>query len=67
MEIIKFDDALTGQNSELCKTIEYSFQDKDIDLGVATLLGRFPDKGYAFNEISKELVYVVAGSGTFSI
>lgn len=64
MKIVKLHDTETGQNSDVCKTIEYSFQDKDIDLGIATITGRFPDSGYALNLVSKELVYVLEGSGT---
>jgi len=63
MKIIKLNDAEPGQNSAVCKTIEYDFQDKDINIGVATITGRFPDSGYALNLISKELVYVLDGSG----
>ena len=34
MKIIKNNDAIKGSNSDECKTIEYSFGDKDIDLGL---------------------------------
>lgn len=64
MKIIKCNEAEKGQNSEKCKTFEYSFGDKDIDLGVAVITGRFPDEGYASNLICKELIYVLEGSGT---
>lgn len=64
MKVIKREEAEIGQNSELCKTIEYSFQDKDIDLGIATITGRYPVEGYALNTVSKELVYVLEGEGT---
>ena len=63
MKYIKKENAEIGQNSDICKTKEYSFGDKDIDLGIATVTGRFPQKGYAMNEISKELVYVLEGEG----
>lgn len=63
MQIIKKEEAEVGQNSDVCKTLEYSFQDKDIDLGIATITGRFPDEGYACNLVSKELVYVLEGEG----
>ena len=33
MKVIKLQDAEKGKNSEKCKTLEYSFMDKDIDLG----------------------------------
>ncbi|MCM1052888.1 MAG: cupin domain-containing protein [Ruminococcus sp.] len=63
MKYINKNEALKGQNSEVCKTLEYSFSDSDIDLGIATIKGRFPDKGYALNLVSKELVYVLEGEG----
>jgi len=37
MEVIKLNEAEIGQNKEKCKTLEYSFGDKDIDLGIATI------------------------------
>ena len=63
MELIKKSDALDGSNSDKCKTVEYSFSDKDMDLGIATITGRYPDEGYCMNTISKELVYVLDGRG----
>ena len=32
MQIIKNNSAVKGANSDKCKTLEYSFNDKDIDL-----------------------------------
>ncbi len=66
MKVIKNDDSLKGENSKKCKTSEYSFGDKDIDLGLATITGRYPDEGYCVNLISKELIYVMEGSGTLN-
>ena len=66
MEIIKYDNALKGKNSDKCKTLEYSFNDKEIDLGIATINGIYPDKGYGVNLISKELIYVIEGKGTLN-
>ena len=63
MKIIRKDEAITGTNSDKCKTIEYSFGDKDIDVGVATITGRYPESGYCVNLVSKELVYILDGSG----
>ena len=63
MEIIKYDNALKGNNSDKCKTLEYSFNDKEMYLGVATINGRYPDKGYGVNLVSKELIYVIEGKG----
>lgn len=66
MKLIKYNNALKGKNSDKCKTLEYSFMDKDIDLGIATISGRYPDEGYSVNLISKELIYVIEGSGTLN-
>ena len=63
MRIIRKEAAEIGSNSDKCKTIEYSFGDKDIDLGLATITGRYPEAGYCMNIISKELIYVLKGSG----
>lgn len=63
MKIIKYQNAETRKNSEKCEVTEYSFGDKDIDLGVAKITGRYPEKGYCLNLISKELIHVLEGSG----
>ena len=63
MKIIKKDDAIIGTNNDNCKTIEYSFGDKDIDIGVATITGSYPESGYCVNLVSIELVYILEGSG----
>lgn len=67
MEIIKYSNAEKGQNSDICKTIEYSFSNKDIDLGVATISGRYPDSGYGMNLVCKELIYVIEGNGILNL
>lgn len=64
MKIIKNENAICGANSDKCKTFEYSFGDKDIDLGIAIITGRYPESGYCKNLVSKELIYVLEGSGT---
>ena len=63
MQVIKYSNAIEGAHSDKCKTLEYSFKDGDIDLGVATITGRYPEKDYCVNTISKELIYVLDGSG----
>ena len=65
-EVIKHNNTLKGKNSDKCKTLEYSFMDKDIDLGIAIINGRYPDEGYGVNLISKELIYVIEGRGTLN-
>lgn len=67
MELIKAEEANKGANSEVCKTLEYSFSDKSLDLGIATITSRYPKDGYCVNLISKELVYVLNGEGELYI
>ena len=63
MQFIKKSNAVKGANSNKCETIEYSFNDKDMDLGIATITGRYPENGFCDNTISKELIYVLDGNG----
>ncbi len=63
MKKIARKEAEPGQNSKVCKTLEYSFGDSELDLGIATVTGRFPDHGYAMNEVCRELIYVLEGEG----
>lgn len=63
MKIIRLNEAVSGANSDVCKMLEYSFSDKDIDLGISTITGRYPTEGYCINTISKALIYVLEGNG----
>ena len=63
MKIIKSYDTKINNNSDKCEVMEYSFGDKDIDLGLAIITGRYPENGFCVNLISKELIYVIEGSG----
>lgn len=63
MKVIKKEDAELFNNSSVCSVVEYSFGDSDLDLGVSTIEGRYPDRGYALNEKSKMIVYVIDGKG----
>lgn len=67
MEFIKSDKTVRRQNSETCTAVEYEFDgEKDINGAIIELTGRYPESGSALNEICKELVYVVDGSGTLT-
>lgn len=63
MITIKNDDAIKCVNSDKCETLEYSLKDKDIDLCVALITGRYPEKDYCLNLISKSLIYILEGTG----
>ena len=38
MKVIKYNSALKGKNSDKCKTLEYSFMDKDIIILLAVAI-----------------------------
>jgi mannose-6-phosphate isomerase class I len=64
MQPIKREDAEIFKNSPACTATEYAFTDEDaINVAGIELSGRYPEKGYALNTISKELVYVTKGNG----
>lgn len=66
MKLVKFKDAVEFSNSDKCKGLEYPLNDKDINFSMATITGRYPEKGYCTNEECKELIYVINGSGTLN-
>lgn len=65
-KIISHDEIKKKKNSEVCLINEYNLEDKDIDISKATITGRYPNEGYALNEISKELIYIINGEGTIN-
>ena len=63
MKVIRKINSVAGSHSKFCKTREYSFGDIDMDLGVASIKGRYPEEGYCVNKKCKELVFVLEGTG----
>ena len=68
MKIVKTEDAKGLKNGGTSYLLEYSaaLNDKDIDLAINTINGRYPERGYCTNEKCKELVYVLEGTGTLN-
>lgn len=64
MKFVRREDAVLGSNSGKCGMSSYYFGDKDVDLCLATIRGRYPETGFCVNLICKELVYVLEGSGS---
>ena len=46
--------------------LEYGIDDPDIDIAVPTINGNYPQEGFVVNEVSKEILYVISGSGKFA-
>lgn len=63
MKHIKLKDAISRSNSDSCIVNEYPLEENDLDIVVATITGRYPDNGYALNKVSKEIIYVLEGTG----
>ena len=42
---------------------EYQMDEPNISGSVAKIHGRYPETGFAVNEVSKEIVYITQGSG----
>jgi len=63
MKIVRANQTKEFKNSEACTAIEYPLGDKDINGAVIKLNGRYPEKGQVTNEVCKELVFVVEGTG----
>ena len=67
MQIVKKSQRKEFKNSEYCIAFEYPINDKDINGAIIKLNGRYPDPGFAINEICKEMAYVVEGNGKIVI
>lgn len=63
MQHISATDGFPFANASNCTGKEYSFTDKSMNGALITIQGRYPATGYAMNEISKELAFVLRGSG----
>jgi mannose-6-phosphate isomerase-like protein (cupin superfamily) len=63
MKKIKSTETNSFSNSDTCSGFEFPFEDKDLNIAVITVNGRYPEKGYLTNEVCKEIGYVLSGSG----
>lgn len=63
MKIVKKGDSTKLKIDEVTSAFEYDTDDKDINGAVVIITGRTPEKGFVVNEVSKEMAYVIKGSG----
>ena len=66
MKIIKSIHAISKKNSPHCTISVYKL-DNEIDGAVALISGREPITGFAMNNKSKEMAYVISGKGQINI
>lgn len=66
MELIRKDEAEFYQGDGY-SGMDYTSQDKDINFAVIKISGRSPKSGFQLNTECKELLYILAGSGTLHL
>ena len=67
MKYIQKSDTVSFSNSDTCTGYEYGFNDKDLNIAVVTVDGRYPEYGYIVNEVCKEVGYVISGKGSVDV
>jgi len=67
MKVVLLEDAIRHVNSENSVSLEYENNDKDINIAVVEISGRYPDKGRMMNTVCKELIYIIDGNGQIFI
>ena len=63
MKLIKFKDAEQIKIATNCISVEYDFNEREIDLSTCKINGRYPQNGYCVNTIVKELALCEEGEG----
>jgi mannose-6-phosphate isomerase-like protein (cupin superfamily) len=67
MKVIKKYQTLSFSNSPTCSGFNFAFGDKDLDLAVVTVNGRYPEEGHLINEVCKEIAFVLSGNGKVGV
>lgn len=63
MQIVKYTHINKVSPAQSTVIWEYPTKNKELSGSVAEIHGRYPEKGFAVNEQSKELVFVLSGNG----
>jgi hypothetical protein len=64
-EIMKLN-GLSFTNGPTCKGVSF-VSDASHDIAEITITGRYPEKGFAKNQVSHELVYILEGAGNLTL
>lgn len=64
MRKISLNETSQIHHSENCKSTEYDFGEKDIDISMLSVNGKFPENGFLKNTKVKELALVIEGFGS---
>ncbi|KKU83402.1 hypothetical protein A2973_04545 [Candidatus Gottesmanbacteria bacterium RIFCSPLOWO2_01_FULL_49_10] len=63
MIIIQSSQTNKVQASPTTSIWEFTMEEKSISGAIAAIKDRYPEKGFAVNRVSKELVFVISGNG----
>ena len=63
MEHVKKENATKHIHSSGCVVYEYPMQNAAMNIGVAEIVCRYPEQGYAINHKCSEMGYILKGSG----
>lgn len=63
MQICHEKDAIFLRPTQSTTIKEFPTNSPDVSGATASINGRYPENGFAFNEVSKELVYITQGNG----
>lgn len=69
MKIVKEEQARLLRNSDTSSLLEYSIEldEKDLDLCINTIIGRYPEKGFCTNQECNEICYILEGEGSINL
>ena len=63
MKIVTKKQSIAIKNSDNCTAYEYETNNKNINIAIIEISGRYPDNGKALNEECTLMCYVIEGSG----
>jgi mannose-6-phosphate isomerase-like protein (cupin superfamily) len=67
MRVIKRSETVSFSNSSTCSGFEFPFEDKNLNIAVVTVDGRYPDTGHLINEVCEEIAYALNGSDCIGV
>jgi mannose-6-phosphate isomerase-like protein (cupin superfamily) len=67
MKILTKSETVGFSNSDTCSGFEFQFEDRELNVAVVTVYGRYPDEGHLVNEVCREIAYVFSGTGSVGV
>ena len=65
--LIRKEDSVKKQIAPDCTVWEYPLNNKNLDLALTKINGRFPESGKTMNKVCQEIYYIISGTGTLYI